>query len=407
MKSVRLAWKWPAARLAGTLLGCLLMLSLLGCVSAQSSQPPLGQKSFAAYQAETRTWLSRHRQFQSPDIEAELGWNAPREWRPAGTPTRGILLVHGLGDSPWSFSDVGAQLARQGFLVRTVLLPGHGTQPADLMSVSIADWRRVVHEQAQVLRQDAGQVYLGGFSTGANLALEYAQDNPDIHGLLLFSPALKSDNPYDWLTPLIAWARPWLREPSGLRPQQTPVRYLNTPTNGFAQFYRSSASVRLGLAFQPYEKPVLIVTVQHDSVLDVRYVLETFATRFTHPDSRLIWYGDLPPEAASSARVLVRPDHLPEKRISQFSHMSILFSPENPLYGESGSQRFCWNGQTEEGLLQCLAGAQVWYSDWGYREPGKIHARLTFNPYFDWQSGIMAGVLAAADKTVMQSAGRQ
>ena len=23
----------------------------------------------------------------------------------------------------------------------------------------------------------------------------------------------------------------------------------------------------------------------------------------------------------------------------------------------------------------------MWYSDWGYREHGKVHARLTFNPY--------------------------
>jgi len=36
----------------------------------------------------------------------------------------------------------------------------------------------------------------------------------------------------------------------------------------------------------------------------------------------------------------------------------------------------------------------VWYSDWGHREPGKAFARLTFNPYFEWQSGVMMEVLA-------------
>ncbi len=384
------------ATLAGRLLGGLLALLLVSCASVSSSQAPLGQKSFAAYQAETRAWLAQHRQFQSGDTAAELGWNTPQEWRPAPASSKGILLIHGLGDSPWSFSDLGPLLAKQGFLVRTVLLPGHGTKPADLMDASIDDWRRVVREQAEILRRESGQVYLGGFSTGANLALEYAQDNPEIAGLLLFSPALKSDNPHDWLTPLIAWARPWLREPDGSRPQQTPVRYLNTPTNGFAQFYRSSASVRMGLMFKPYDKPALIVTVRHDSVLDVRYTLDAFQQRFTHPASRMIWYGEPPDDLPLPPRVVVRPDALPEKRISQFSHMSVLFSPDNPLYGERGSQRFCWNGQTEDGLQQCLAGAEVWYSDWGYREPGKIHARLTFNPYFDWQAGIITDVLGAA-----------
>jgi hypothetical protein len=42
---------------------------------------------------------------------------------------------------------------------------------------------------------------------------------------------------------------------------------------------------------------------------------------------------------------------------------------------------------------RCLAGEPVWYSDWGHREPGKVFARLTFNPYFEWQSGVMLQVL--------------
>ena len=43
----------------------------------------------------------------------------------------------------------------------------------------------------------------------------------------------------------------------------------------------------------------------------------------------------------------------------------------------------------------CEGGGPVWYSDWGYREAGKFHARLTFNPYFGWQAGVMAHVLGA------------
>src|SRR5476649_67099 len=108
------------------------------------------------------------------DHAAELAWNAPREWRPTGVPKGGILLVHGLGDSPWSFHDVGAKLAEQGFLVRTVLLPGHGTQPADMLDVTLEQWQQVVREQAAILSREVPKVYLGGFSTGANLVLDYA-----------------------------------------------------------------------------------------------------------------------------------------------------------------------------------------------------------------------------------------
>lgn len=71
-----------------------------------------------------------------------------------------------------------------------------------------------------------------------------------------------------------------------------------------------------------------------------------------------------------------------------------MFSPANPLYGVNGRQRICWNGQSSADMQKCLNGEPVWYSDWGHREQGKAFARLTFNPYFEWQSGVMMEVLA-------------
>lgn len=370
------------------------ILALLLCTVAFAEQGmPLGQKSFEAYRLDTLQWLRDHRNFQGTDREAELSWNAPQEWRPAGTPKRGIILVHGLGDSPWSFHDLGSALAARGFLVRTVLLPGHGTQPSDMLQVRMEDWRRVVDEQAAILRAQVGEIYLGGFSTGANLVLDYAYQHDDVAGLLLFSPAFQSSMTYDWLTPLISWARPWLLAPDASRPQQSLVRYMTVPTNGFAQFYRSSRVARQDLEHRTYDKPVFIAVAAHDSVLDTNYVLETFQQRFSNPHSRLAWYGTLPESAWDTQRVKARTDYLPELRISQFSHMGLLFSPDNALYGEQGSLRFCWNGQTEDATRACEQGSEVWYSDWGYREAGKMHARLTFNPYFNWQLGVIDEVL--------------
>ncbi|MBB3103221.1 alpha/beta hydrolase [Azomonas macrocytogenes] len=366
----------------------------MAAVPSQAAGMPLGQLRFEDYQYDTLQWLERHRVFQTQNRSAELSWNAPQQWRPQGKPRRGILLIHGLGDSPWSFHDVGARLAEQGFLARSILLPGHGTQPADLLETSLEDWRRVVAEQVAILQREVGQVYLGGFSTGANLALEYAYAHPEIAGLLLFSPAFKSDSLYDWLTPWISWIRPWVLGSNSERPMQNAVRYLTVPTNGFAQFYRSSRVARRELQQRSYDKPVFMVVVRHDSVLDTAYLMESFQTRFTHPASRLVWYGEPPVAAAADdPRVLVRSDALPERRISQFSHMGLLFSPENPLYGQDGSLRICWNGQDEAATAACERGAPVWFSDWGYREDGKVHARLTYNPYFDWQTQVMAEVL--------------
>jgi esterase/lipase len=369
----------------------LCALTLQACAS---TEPPLGQSSFAEYRQQTVTWLQEHRTFQTSDHAAEMEWNAPHEWRPKEPVTRGILLVHGLGDSPWSFNDVGEALAAQGFLVRTVLLPGHGSKPADMLTVTLKQWQQVVREQTQILEREVPTVYLGGFSTGANLVLDYAYEHPDIAGLVLFSPAFKPENTYAWLTQYIGWFRPWLAKPDdGVRPMQTPVRYLNVPTNGFAQFYRSALLAQKDLDKAVYDKPVFVAITEHDSVLDTGYVLDTFNARFPNPLSRLIWYGNDPAPQQKNPRVLVRSDFLPEYRIAQFSHMGLMFSPTDPLYGVNGSQPICWNGQQSADMQKCLNGEPTWYSDWGHREPGKTFARLTFNPYFEWQSGVMMEVL--------------
>ncbi|MGO4611189.1 alpha/beta hydrolase, partial [Variovorax sp. 2RAF20] len=83
------------------------------------------------------------------------------------------------------------------------------------------------------------------------------------------------------------------------------------------------------------------------SVLDTRWILDRFDHAFTHPASRAIWYGTPPPESVTMSRLRVKTDVLPQDRISQFSHMSVLFSPDNPLYGRQGSVRLCGNGQSE------------------------------------------------------------
>lgn len=380
-------------KLTGSVLLALALLA--GCQQRHDTQPPLGQQSFAQYQQQTRDFVAAHRAFQTLDKDLELRLNTPQEWRPAQTPRKGILLIHGLGDGPGSFVDIGPELAKQGFLVRTVLLPGHGTRPSDLLDVSVNQWREVVKEQADILGKEVGELWLGGFSTGGNLALEYASSHDKVQGLLLFSPAFKSNTRYDFLAPTVALFRDWLRPPSAIFPQQIATRYLRVPTNGFAQFWRTSASAQSLLAQKAFNKPTLVVLTEHDSVLDTRWILDRFDHAFTHPASRIIWYGTPPSESVTTSRLRVKTDILPQERISQFSHMSVLFSPDNPLYGRQGSVRLCGNGQPEAAAERCLKGDEVWYSDWGLVTPGKIHARLTWNPWFAWQNSVMHDVITA------------
>lgn len=206
-----------------------------GALTACASKPnvpepliqPLGQTTFAAYAADTRAWIESRRRWATDDHALELEANCPAETRPpSGTPILGgILCIHGLGDSPWSFVDQAKNLSAAGWLVRTVLLPGCGTMPEDMAAPTADDWRRVVNEQAAVLRRDLNQLepgtdgkprpmWLGGFSTGCNLALEAAlTGQADADGLLLFSPAFVVHTHLTFLAPLLKPFITWLREP--------------------------------------------------------------------------------------------------------------------------------------------------------------------------------------------------
>ncbi|MDR3135157.1 MAG: alpha/beta fold hydrolase [Deltaproteobacteria bacterium] len=361
---------------------------------------PVGQLSFEAYRLETENYIRNNREFVSEDRDLEVSYNAPREWRPKGVPAgeppaKGILLVHGLGDSPWSFTDLGPALAGKGFLARAVLLPGCGTNPEDMMVVTVDDWRRVVAEQAEMLGSEVGELYLGGFSNGANLVLEYAHGHPEVKGLALFSPAFKSGLSLDFLAPLVSVFKDWVISPRQGHPVKDERRYGIVPANAFAQFYYASASARRLLMKEPFDRPVVIVLSERDSVLDVPYLIGLFKKSFTNPRSRLIYYGRK--AKGPPGRSYFRPDYLPEWRVSNFSHMGVMFSPANPDYGFNGLSPLCENGQEEVAYRRCLEGEEVWGSAWGYVEEGKTHARLTFNPYFDWQLEIVLGVLGIVD----------
>lgn len=358
-----------------------------------------GFNSFEEYQSATRSWLENNRIIIGQDKDTEIEMNMPFSIEPVSSlvqkgkgqnnlsqergdegKSKGIILVHGLGDSPWSFRDLAQKFASNGYLVRTLLLAGHGTRPADMLTVDDSEWVNLVREQIAILKSDVDEVSLGGFSTGANLVTSYALNDPDIQSLFLFSPAFKSDSEYDFLTPLAAALKDWIFAPSPSEIDNQ-VRYSTVPLNAFAQYYQTSASVQELLEIKTFDRPVFIATSEADSVVNVQETVALFEQRFTHPASRLAWFGsDL---KTQDSRIEIYPGRVPEFNISNFSHMGILFAPTNSYYGQGSPYRMCRNGQTDIQQTQCEQGAVVWYSAWGYQEEDKAHARLTFNPYFE------------------------
>lgn len=348
-------------------------------LTPSGSLPSYQQDRFADYVTETSNWLAENRAFVSDNHELEVTMNSPFEVQPkthnANTPSKGVLLVHGLSDSPGYFRELAEDLSQQGFLVRSILLPGHGSRPADLIDITFDDWTGVVKHHIALLQKEVDNVWLGGFSTGANLVTAYALENEaDISGLLLFSPAFESSEIGLAFAPLASTFRTWLDhdEQDG-----NILRYQSMPTNGAAQYYQSTKQVQRLLANNTFSKPVLMLISQADSVVEAVAIPKIFSKNFTHPNSRLMWFGA--PYQTDDKRVVSLPSNLPEQRIGSIAHLSLLFSIDNSYYGKN-SDYTMW--ENEQSNTYNPDTDELWYGAWGHTEPGKYFARLTWNPYY-------------------------
>ncbi|MGF1776265.1 alpha/beta hydrolase [Vibrio nomapromontoriensis] len=338
---------------------------------------PYQQETFNQYAAQTRDWLDEYRVFHGAGYEREMDAVSPYKLEPKVPNGHGVLLVHGLGDSPYSFVDIAPYLAKQGYLVHVMLLPGHGSRPADLMNPSYEDWTTAVAHQVALLRQDVDSVWLGGFSTGTNLVTSYASTDGDIKGLILFSPAFIPKDPFAGLAGFASHFVDWV----SIEKEQNYSRYDSLAMDGAALYYQSAVNVQAQLESDALNVPAILMLAESDELIDAKGVYDLFKTRFSSPESELIWYGD---RGYSDPRFVKFPMKLPEFYIQSGSHISVLYRPDNPLYGRAGLMRQC--GDNQEGEIykvDCPKMPTLTYAAWELFDNDTISARLSWNPYFE------------------------
>jgi alpha-beta hydrolase superfamily lysophospholipase len=111
-------------------------------------------------------------------------------------PTAGVLLLHGLSDSPYSMRALGERLNKAGAWVLGLRIPGHGTAPSGLVETRWQDMAAAVRLAARHVKDTVGNkpFYLVGYSNGGALSIEYALATlddaslPRPSGIVLLSP---------------------------------------------------------------------------------------------------------------------------------------------------------------------------------------------------------------------------
>lgn len=344
---------------------------------ASKSLPKYDQENFDEYILETKKWLLENRYFISENKEKELQSILPFEIKPKNnTSKKAILLVHGLTDSPAYYRDISKIFVKNGFLVRSILLPGHTSKPADLMLPKLQDWENVVIHHINLLKKQNYDIWLGGFSTGANLVTSYAVDDKSIKGLYLFSPGFFSKSNLIMFTPFVNLFKDWL----DIDEENNMYKYESMPMNAVNLYYKTTLRVQDKLEKKAFDRPTFFVFSKDDSVINYEKTMNIFKEKFTNKDSKFILYANANEISVNDNRVKTYNSYLPNQRITNFSHLSVLFSPQNVYYGKNGEYIMLNNGQEDK---KFISRDKTWFSSWGVNAEGIYHARLTWNPYFN------------------------
>lgn len=102
----------------------------------------------------------------------------------------GALVLHGFTGSPNTMRAVASALAEAGLAVELPLLPGHGTEVADLVPMRWADWAGAAEDALGRVEERCERAVVVGLSMGGTLACWLAARHPEIAGIVVVNPLI-------------------------------------------------------------------------------------------------------------------------------------------------------------------------------------------------------------------------
>ena len=233
-------------------------------------------------------------------------WNRTFELA-AESPKAGVLLIHGMSDSPYSLRTIGQRLNERGAWVVGLRVPGHGTAPTGLVYASWEDMAAAVRIAARHVRERIGDrpLYLVGYSNGAALAAEHAlaslEDEEVVRpaGLVLLSPMVG-------VTPAAAFAvwqariGRWLDLDklfwNNVGPEFDPFKYNSFAVNAGDQTYRLTHELDRRVAARKADgrladmPPVLAISSAVDATVTVTSLIDGLMARLPRGGHELILF---------------------------------------------------------------------------------------------------------------------
>ena len=181
---------------------------------------------------------------------------------------------------------LAAFFQQSGFRVMAILLPGHGTQPGDLLDVGWREWSKAVAYGVDRLAEEVDEIYLGGYSAGAALSVYQSVHDKRVRGLFLFSPAFKVTpraayanlhRLYSWLIPSAKWVC--------IAPDRSLYKYESLPKNAAAQMHALSRRLNSLLREHEVRIPIFTAASEDDMTANTRQPWSLWLTLTMPPAS--------------------------------------------------------------------------------------------------------------------------
>lgn len=383
---------------------------------------------------------------------SRLGWNGNRTFERVPQEIRaGVLLVHGLTDSPYSLHRLADRLSAQGVYALALRMPGHGTVPAGLTTAVWEDWMAAVRLGARHVSQRIGPdrpLFLVGYSNGGALALKYALEAlddrtlPAPDKLLLLSPMIGVSPAarIAWMLSLLGGI-PYFEQSRWLDvlPEYLPFKYTSFPVNAARQTYRLTSILDTALA-RAVETgriralpPILTFQSLVDTTVRTDAVVDSLYARLDRDGSELVLFDvnrqsriqaffragarmgiPGPPHAyrltvitnasttslevversteAGTTQAVIRPLGLSwPPGVFSLTHIAVPFASDDPVFGTSA------DGDGRPGLrvgsLEPRGERQL------LLVPVEQFMRLSYNPFYSYLESRAADWLAPAEPT--------
>ena len=211
-----------------------------------------------------------------------------------------VLMIHGFVAARSDFADMGERLARRGFTVRLMRLPGHGAIPPDFEFLPDGALFQAVHQEYLKLRAGHRRVCVVGFSMGGALATLLASVEP-VDRLVLAAPYYGVSYKWYYVLPaetwntVIGWAVTYVSKPKDFaqindRSQVRKFfRYQTVPTGGVRQLIDLGREARKPGTLRKIVCPVLLLHSKGDAAASPKAARKAFE-QLGAPRKEAVWF---------------------------------------------------------------------------------------------------------------------